>query len=376
VKKLGALLASVLFVLLASAGLPASAARLPVLAPHRWWPVFSPDGTHIAFTIVNGQGRVFALDVVDVGTHRVTRLAQSGSQLLPSWSPDGKRVAYQSAGRIWTVGITGTARRAVHTGYSPAWSPDGKTIAYVRPAAGGAGVLQAGAASLAQDVIGAPAWSPDGRELAFQRSSGIYAVTLAGAERQLAVTNLEPGRPVWSPDGTRVAYTAGANVYIVAADGASAPRRVAGPYADLGSLSWSPTGDELAYNVRGGVQLTVLTSRSGSRSSRLVAGSGAGTSFAGDILAYSGPNPRCPGHDAIRTVNDVVAGSCEITGTAAGDVIEGTRQGGDVIVAGAGNDTIRARNGHRDLISCGPGRDVVRADRADRLNGCENVVRR
>jgi hemolysin type calcium-binding protein len=57
-------------------------------------------------------------------------------------------------------------------------------------------------------------------------------------------------------------------------------------------------------------------------------------------------------------------------------VIEGTRQGGDVIVAGAGNDTIRARNGHRDLISCGPGRDVVRADRADRLNGCENVVRR
>ena len=140
-------------------------------------------------------------------------------------------------------------------------------------------------------------------------------------------------------------------------------------------MSWAPTGDELAYTVRGGVERTVLTTPA-PRSSRLVAGSGVGTSFGGEFLAYSGPNPRCSGHDAIRILpGNVVAGDCEIRGTAASDVIDGTRQGGDVIVAGAGNDTIRARNGHRDLIACGAGRDVVRADRVDRLSGCEVVER-
>src|SRR5436305_12107902 len=87
---------------------PASAARLPVLASHDWWPVFSPDGRWVAFTNVNGQGRVFTLEVVNAATRRVTKLAQSSSQLLPSWSPDSTRLAYQSGGRVWTVGVDGS----------------------------------------------------------------------------------------------------------------------------------------------------------------------------------------------------------------------------------------------------------------------------
>ena len=106
-----------------------------------------------------------------------------------------------------------------------------------------------------------------------------------------------------------------------------------------------------------------------------------GTSFApgdphGDVLAYSGPDPHCAGHDAIRLFDEgIVAGSCAITGTAAADTIEGTAEGGDAISAGAGNDTIRARNGHGDVVDCGPGRDVVTADRVDRLSRCEIVHR-
>jgi hypothetical protein len=56
---------------------PASAGRLPVLASHDWWPVFSPNGKLVAFTNVNGQGRVFTLEVADAATHRVTRLAEA-----------------------------------------------------------------------------------------------------------------------------------------------------------------------------------------------------------------------------------------------------------------------------------------------------------
>src|SRR5262245_46427442 len=353
--------------------LPASAARLPVLASHDWWPVFSPDGSRIAFTTVNGQGRVFTLQVANASTHRVTKLAQARFQLLPSWSPDSTKLAYQSGGRVWTVGVDGSGRRELHAGGAPAWSSTG-TIAYVLD-----GALRAGAQPLSTPVGGSPAWWPDGRSVAFARAGGIHVVGLDGAEHAVASSLQEPGAPAWSPDGSRIAFADGGSVFVAHADGMGGARRVAGPFDDLGPPSWAPAGDALAYTVHGGVELTMLDGAP--HSARLVAGAAAGLSFAppdphGDVLAYSGPNPRCGGHDAIRLFDDaVVAGSCEIDGTPAADVIEGTSRAGDVIVAGAGNDIIRADDGRADRVDCGPGRDVVWADRADRLARCEIVHR-
>jgi WD40-like Beta Propeller Repeat len=366
--------------LLLVCALPASAARLPILASHDWWPVFSPSSKWIAFTNVNGQGRVFTLEVANVATHRVTKLAQAGSQLLPSWSPDSTRLAYQSAGRVWTIAVDGTSRRQVHAGGAPAWSSQG-AIAYVQ-----SGTLRvqsrtprAAPQTLATDVIGGPSWSPDGSAVAFARSDGIHVVSLGGAERSVAASVLEPRSVAWSPDGRSIAYADAASVYVAAADGSGTPQRVAGPFSDLGPLSWAPPSDALAYTVRGGVELTILDG--GPHSSRLVAGAAVGTSFApasahGDVLAYSGPDPRCVGHDAIRLVGEaVVAGSCAIDGTPLADVIQGTSREGDVILAGAGNDAVHAGDGHTDRIDCGAGRDTVWADKTDRLTGCEIVHR-
>jgi Ca2+-binding RTX toxin-like protein len=42
---------------------------------------------------------------------------------------------------------------------------------------------------------------------------------------------------------------------------------------------------------------------------------------------------------------------------------------------GAGNDRIFAHNGKVDTINCGSGRDVARVDRADKVSGCERVIR-
>lgn len=354
---------------------PASAARLPILADHYWWPVYSPDSSHVAFTKVNGQGRVFTLEVVDPARRAVTRLAQANSQLLPSWSSDSKTIAYQSGGKIWTVGVDGKGRRLVHAGLYPAFSPAGAKLAYVLQ-----GGLYVDGVKLAGDnVVGMPAWSPDGNSIVYSKSDGGVYVSSAGVETEVVVPHGEVRQVAWSPDGKLLAYAVQGYVYVVAPAAAAKPLRIAGPFADVGPLAWAPPGDALAYTIRGGVEYSI--DEPTWHSSLLVKGAALGTSFApgnphGDVLAYSGPNVRCPGHDAIRLYDDIqIAGSCTIAGTAAADRIEGTNGGGDAIQAGAGNDTIRAEDHRRDSVDCGPGRDTVWADKTDKLLHCEIVHR-
>jgi hypothetical protein len=368
VKKLG-LIGALLLV----CALPASAARLPVLASHDWWPVYSPDSRSIAFTRLNGQGRVFALEVVSPGG-RVLQLAQASSQLLPSWSPDSSQLAYQSGGRIFTVLRNGSGRRSLAVGLAPDWSPDGSSIAYVR-----AGALRVGSKVLATQVIGKPDWSPDGKEIAFARSDGIHVVTLAGSERWVAQTTGEPTSPAWSFDGTRVAYTAGGRVFVAATDDDGTPRQVAGPYRLLGPIAWAPAGDLLAFTADGQLLGVWLTPRP--HISVFARAAEVGASFApgdphGRVLAYSAARASCPGHSGIRLYRSaMLSGTCTVMGTAAADVIEGTGRFGDVILAGGGNDTVHANDGHADRVDCGPGRDAVWADRTDRLARCETVHR-
>jgi TolB protein len=46
-------------------------------------------------------------------------------------SPDGKRLAFTSGRGIFVIGSEGRGRRRLALGREPAWSPDGKAIAYV-----------------------------------------------------------------------------------------------------------------------------------------------------------------------------------------------------------------------------------------------------
>jgi WD40 repeat protein len=345
---------------------PAAAARLPILASHNYWPVFSPDGKQVAYTTVNGQGRVFTLKVVTAATGRVAQLAQASSQLLPSWAPDSKSVAYQSGGRIWTVGSDGESRRLAGIGLYPAWSSTG-TLAYVV-----AGVVRAGTERYGTNVIGPPAWSPDGSQIAYAQSNGIYV----GASR-VATPAGEVRTVAWAPDGKSLAYVSSGNVYVVGADGTK-PVKVAGPFRNVSPLDWSNTSDELAYTADG--KLAFTDGNGGWHTQRTVP-AGLGVSYApaaphGDVLAYSGPMPQCPGHDGIRLYRSrTLAGSCAITGTPLADQIQGTNGAGDVVAAGPGNDSVRVQDGHTDRVDCGPGRDAVWADRSDRLSRCEIIHR-
>jgi len=140
---------------------------------------------------------------------------------------------------------------------TPAFSPDGKAIAYAAGQPGGTSIMvrQIGGGDALRLASGlAPQWSPDGSKLVYVDSAGIAMVPVFGGIPQRLVRNPDNEysvSPVWSHDGKFLAFaqvrTIGGfgSIWIANADG-SDRRKVRDtnePYA----LSWSPNDDRLAF---------------------------------------------------------------------------------------------------------------------------------
>jgi dipeptidyl aminopeptidase/acylaminoacyl peptidase len=342
--------------------LPAAAAGPRILASQEAWPVWSPDGRTIAFTRVRTPRNLMELMVVDLATGRVTKLAQNSFQLQPSWSRDSRSLAYQAGDSVYITDLQGRKHR-IGPGGSPVLGPANAVARVIDE------LLYVGSSPLTGSVLGHPAWSPDGFFLAFRRADGIYTMDSGkpGSDR-LLVGGANPGDPAWSPDGSQVAFTLGDEIW-VASRGLVPAHAIAAAKPGAFTPAWAPAGDAVVYTWRGGLERTTLTGKS----TLLHQPAGLGASVSGDgTVAYPGPRPGCPGHLAIVT-SSPLTGSCDVVGSAAADVIEGTALWGDVILAGAGNDQIHANDRHTDRVNCGPGRDTVWADRTDRLTGCEVI---
>jgi TolB protein len=91
-------------------------------------PVYSPDGSRIAFVGRNGR---FDIYVCDADGSNLTRITQdAGDNEDPSWSPDGKYIAFSStrSGRseIWVSTANGAHQVQISTGggwTQPTWKP-------------------------------------------------------------------------------------------------------------------------------------------------------------------------------------------------------------------------------------------------------------
>lgn len=202
---------------------PASGTSQPVAygssMGYEAYPTFAPDGAHIAFERLPGSIYVATLD----GSGAATFLPGSADSFMPSWSPDGTRIAavWRVMPNVYAIRVIAASGSGGFTDLStptgdgsiPTWSPDSTKLAWVTPAG---------------NVHAAPA---DGS------NAGTDLVRAPGAGFA--------GNPVWSPDGTRIAYNAvdsnsHTQIYVVdAASGAPAvPVTSAG--ANNSEPSWKP----------------------------------------------------------------------------------------------------------------------------------------
>jgi TolB protein len=233
---------------------------------------------------VDGSKR-FRLIVSDADGENAKIAADSPQPLLsPSWSPDGRRLAYasfegdQQAVFVQTL-RTGTrervsSRRGVNS--SPAFSPDGRLLALTL--SNEQGNLDIFTLDVATQVLRQlttdaaidteAAWSPDGRTIYFNsdRSGGpqIYRVGAEPGARAQRITfeGVYNARPRVSPDGKQVAVVYGANntYRIGVLDAASGALSILTNGRLDESPSFAPNGAQIIYATRNSSGRGVLAS--------------------------------------------------------------------------------------------------------------------
>jgi TolB protein len=198
-------------------------------------PSWSPDGTRIAYRSEHGDDpEIWVMNADGSDQHRLAL------GLSPAWSPVGSKIAYSSPGKILCppvppgrglectglsiMNADGSDQHRVPNadgGEYPTWSPDGKRIAFNSNLTGnhvmyivdadGSNLVDLSAVGEGWQVD----WSPDGSSIIFasgrdQTADGyddIYVMRPDGSDIR-RLTNLKAYTPAWSPDGEHIVFSA------------------------------------------------------------------------------------------------------------------------------------------------------------------------
>ncbi len=204
--------------------------------------------TRIAYVTATGSGNNmhYALMVADSDGWNPQTIVRSAEPLLsPTWSPDGRKLAYVSFER-------------------------GNSAIYVQDISTGARQL----VSSFRGINGAPSFSPDGSKLALALSrSGnpeIYVMDLGS--RQLTQLTNHFGidtEPTWAPDGKTIYFTSDRGgrpqIYQVSAGGGAASRvTFQGSYNATASVSWDGKKIVMAQGSGNTYRIVMMDSSLGS----------------------------------------------------------------------------------------------------------------
>lgn len=195
-----------------------------------------------------------------------------GTNIAVTAAPDGKTLAFDLYGVIWTLPVSGGVARKLTDdftdGAQPDWTPDGKSLVFQSYRDGNYHLWSVGAGGTGLKQLTKGAFdarearvSPDGRQVAFVSDmEGIYSVHVldlaTGEIRLWAKAEGQASEPAWSPDGGRIAFVVDkARVEVVDAAGVRTRGPSIKPSTDrmnpveLRSPAFTPDGRDIVHAV-------------------------------------------------------------------------------------------------------------------------------
>jgi Tol biopolymer transport system component/DNA-binding winged helix-turn-helix (wHTH) protein len=239
----------------------------------------SRDGKRLAYTALSSTSNLWAFTLDRAGAGGDPQPLYKDMVFrasFPSFSPDGKRIAFFArvfggSGDIWVMNADGSGATPLTSNpsleYVPQWSADGSSVIYSQEIDGGLELRRIAVADRSEmqlmegrRLLGWPILSPDGTTIASHSlvyhspgddAPNVSTLPVRGGEpRQLTHDRDGAGFPVWSPDGKQIAYELlrGSNTYLAVMnrDGSGQTQL----NSDAGHSwvhDWSPDGRKILF---------------------------------------------------------------------------------------------------------------------------------
>jgi TolB protein len=194
-------------------------------------PAWSPTGESVVFTVLGNTGT--QVQELDVRTGFIRRVSQirAGLNITPVYQPNGNAILYaQGTGSAGTDLVlatldSGTPKKLTigkgTDNTSPSYSPDGRQIAFISGKSGSPQVyiMDADGSNVqlltsytpgVRSYRASPDWSPDGRAIAYEQQNGnfqIWMIDLRDRVPKQLTSEGENEDPSWAPDGRHLVFT-------------------------------------------------------------------------------------------------------------------------------------------------------------------------